>query len=198
MAATEGAQREISQVLEADGFVRIRRSSAWMRQEAELRHLWKFETRSGRVRVQWGVLSEVALPKLWLNPPADAAERVEYSAMAGWLANMPGEPRPLGARGVDAGLAEQASAGTAWLCRFSRRADLVDYLLEVDDAKDRRGFIIPANLPLKLLTCAFLLDADDSPDAGALAERALEHLGQQRDPLVRHRIDHAMHIAKTT
>jgi hypothetical protein len=182
-------------MLEAEGFARIRRSRVWMRQDAELRHLCRVEARSDHVQVQWGVLSEVVVPQLWLDPPPDAGERVEYSAMTGWLANMPGHQRESVAAAADAGLAEQASAGAVWLRRFTRRADLVDYLLEVDDAKDRRGFVVPANLPLKLLTCAFLLDADGSPDARGVAARAVEHLGQQKDPLAQHRLDHASRIA---
>lgn len=48
----------------------VKRTNTWQRDEPQLAHLFRFESRNGSVQVQWGVLSESVLPDLWLAPPA--------------------------------------------------------------------------------------------------------------------------------
>lgn len=186
------------------GFHRLGRSSVWVRDVSELRHLLRFEVRRATVSVQWGVLSEAVLPALWDQLPPGATDDVAFSAMTGWLNGVPGTVCPVA---VDLGGADEpllalsddlATAGD-WLAQFSVRLDLVHYLLAEDEPKDRRGFLIPTSLPLKLTTCAFLLDADRSREAGAVAARALsamERWSGSADGLVKHRLGCLREVAE--
>lgn len=187
------------------GFSRAGRSSVWFRDATELRHLVKINVSRGKVMVQWGVLSEAVLFALWDKLPPNAADDVAYSAMTGWLRGVPGTTCPVAIDLPDAStqsdgalqsVSNDLATAADWLTQFDRRHDLVRYLLAVEEPKDRRGFLVPANLPLKLATCAFLLDADKSPNAADTASRALAAQQGLRslDTLVQHRLRHLREI----
>lgn len=197
MPTIDAAQRDLAPALTAHGFQRVKRTKTWRRDESQLAHLFRFELRSGNIQVQWGVLSDAVIPDLWLAPPADAVSKVDYAAMTGWLNRLPGtDPGDAADSSTDAPLADRVADAASWLAQFRKRENLVSFLMDVEDSKDPRGFLVPANLPLKLLTCAFLLAADDSPEAPTLAQRALAHLGQPKDALTQHRLDGVQRVAQ--
>jgi hypothetical protein len=178
-------QRAIGEPLAKAGFVRVGRSSVWRRETEQLTHLMRLEMRSGAALVQWGVMSEAVIEPLFAEDPAAVSWDVAYSAMTGWLSGIPGTTLPsavsVAGEAHEAevrlrAVSEDAQAAASWLAKFIRRADLIDFLLEVDARTDNRGFIVPANLPLKLTVCAFLLGADGSTSTVAMAQRALTEL----------------------
>lgn len=183
----------LAPALEGSGFHRVGRSSCWTRKTPELTHLVAFETRSGTVRTHWGVSCAEVMADLWPQVPSGAEHDPAYSVMTGWLDRVPGATaslviEPSDAEGV-ASLARDLRRAAMWLARFERRHELVAYLLEVRDDKDRRGFVVPANLPLKLTCCAFLLAADGSGEAADLAAGALARMSPvtSRDQVSSHR-----------
>lgn len=64
---------------------------------------------------------------------------------------------------IVAGVREDLAVVGAWMRPFRSRADIRGYLLENRDHTDRRAFVIPAKLPLKLFTAAALAIADREP-----------------------------------
>lgn len=104
--------------------------------------------------------------------------------MTGWLSGIPGTSGDAAQPPKDAALADRVAEAAAWLAQFRELEQLVSFLMDVQDGKDRRGFLVPANLPLKLITYAFLLAADDSPQAPTVAERAIAAASPRGDALV--------------
>ena len=59
-----------------------------------------------------------------------------------------------------------------WMNQFETRADVRTYLLANRDRTDRREFLIPAKLPLKLFTAAALAIVDRDPEGCSLIAEA--------------------------
>jgi hypothetical protein len=201
-------QRFVGESLADNAFARAGRSSVWRRETEQLVHLVRLEVSRGAALIQWGVMSEVLIDSLWCESPDKALWDVGYSAMTGWLSGIPGTALPVAvpiaeqvgeAESTLHALSDDVSIAAAWLAGFVRRSDLVSFLMAVDAPKDRRGFLIPTNLPLKLTTCAFLLAADNSASAMAMAKRALNELRpliDEKDRLGQHRRSRLSEIAR--
>jgi hypothetical protein len=197
--AEEDVRSFVLPALDEAGFSRLGRSSVWRREPGDLVHLLQFQVRAARLRVQWGVLSLDVLDALWPDLPPSAGSDVAYSVMTGWLTSIPGTTSPVDVEMPAATsekearlapLSQDLRVAASWLRSFQRRPDVVDYLLAVQDPKDRRGFLVPSNLPLKLASCAFLLHADGATTAPAMAQRALDAMPTPKstsDPVVAHR-----------
>jgi hypothetical protein len=70
------------------------------------------------------------------------------------------------------GVREDLAVVEGWTRSFRSRAAIRTYLLENRDRTDRRAFVIPAKLPLKLFTAAALAVADRDPSAFDLVREA--------------------------
>jgi hypothetical protein len=123
--------------------------------------------------IQWGVVSPEAVPIMWGRDaiPGDVGDAV-----------MSGTPRSI--RGLTAtkafrlaeltdehSITELVTELTAdmhavehRLREFQTRRDLREYLLQNRDRKDHRDFVIPMNLPLKLIVAAILAVIDCDPE----------------------------------
>jgi hypothetical protein len=66
---------------------------------------------------------------------------------------------------------------------FERRRDLITYLLQNRDRIDRRDFLIPANLPLKLVTATALALADRDNQACELLPEVDREMERYHDKL---------------
>jgi hypothetical protein len=73
--------------------------------------------------------------------------------------------------------------------RFQTRRDVRNHLLVNRDPIDRRDFVIPANLPLKLLTAAVLAAIDEDPEACDLASEAALLMAPYRHPVSLERVE---------
>jgi hypothetical protein len=73
---------------------------------------------------------------------------------------------------IVAGVREDLAVVADWMPPFTTRARIRSYLLENRDRTDRRAFVIPAKLPLKLFTAAALAVADGDPAACDLLRQA--------------------------
>ncbi len=73
---------------------------------------------------------------------------------------------------IVAGLREDLAVVEEWTTAFVSRAAVRSYLLENRDPTDRRAFVIPSKLPLKLFTAAALAVADRDPVECALVKEA--------------------------
>ena len=160
---------------------------AWVRRTLELQHVIALLARRGMYDVQWGIVSPEAVPFLWgastelgdvgaavvsgtpgtiHHPAACQSFRLEASVTTDAV------------REISAGLSLDLGQVEQRLRAFSTRRELRGYLMLNRDAKDRRDFVIPANLPLKLFTAATLAVIDADPDACELvadAEQAMAH-----------------------
>lgn len=185
---TEG----IDALLSPAGFEPHGRSS-WVRCTAELQHVIALLARRGTYDVQWGVVSPEAVPYLWGTPPelGDVGGAV-MSGTPGTIHHPPARQSfRLDAEGasVDAvdliagGLSSDLERVQRRILAFSTRKELRDYLMLNRDAKDRRDFILPANLPLKLFVAAVLALVDEDPAALGLAQEAERAMGRFTDEL---------------
>jgi hypothetical protein len=177
VALSAGVVREwLAPSLEGAGFRRKGRSGTWLRQANTLVHIVNFEQRAERLLTQWGVLDPALIPMLWPEQPADASERVAYSFMTGWLERLPGtalQTPPLQGGPELQLIREDLRVAARWLSTFAQRRAACEYLLAEQKPTDRRGFIVPSMLPLKLTTCAFLSAVSGESSAAALAHKAL-------------------------
>jgi hypothetical protein len=171
---------------------------AWLRQTSELQHVIALESRYGGFGVQWGVVSPEAVPYLW-GTPAEEGD-VAWSAMTGrpsgvhrpaaceWFRLE--EPVPVEeVQRITVGLAADLRRVEEYLRPFSTRRDLRGYLLANRDPKDRRGFVVPMNLPLKLFTAAALAVVDRDQRACGLITETVEALAPFKDDFTRARLD---------
>ncbi|MDP9886080.1 hypothetical protein J2W21_003605 [Sinomonas atrocyanea] len=153
---------------------------AWIRGAGELQHVVALLVRRGMYDVQWGVVSPEAVPFLWGRPAqrGDVGDAV-LSGTPGTVHHPPAaqsfrlEPTVrLGAVSkISAGLSVDMGRVEQRLSGFSSRRELRTYLMANRDAKDRRDFVIPANLPLKLFVATALAIIDgDQMACGLLAE----------------------------
>lgn len=150
---------------------------AWLRRTPELQHVIALLSRRGMYDLQWGVVSPEAAPFLWGEPAR------EGDVGAAVMSGTPGSihhPAPCQSFRLDAmvpaddverivtGLSSDLRPVEKRLRVFSTRRDVRSYLLLNRDPKDRRDFVIPANLPLKLYTAATLAVIDGDPEACGL------------------------------
>jgi hypothetical protein len=187
----------IDAVLVPDGF-EARGRRAWLRQTSELQHVIGLESRYGTFRVQWGVVSPEAIPYLWGTPAKEGD--VAWSAMTGTPSGIRHPATcewfrvddPVAVEEVQriaGGLSADLRRVEEYLRPFTTRQELREYLLANRDPKDRRGFVVPMNLPLKLFTAAALAVIDHDPEADGLIAEAEQAMAGYKDDLTRARLD---------
>ena len=154
-------------VLAPAGFASSRDRRIWVRTEAEVEHVVALLNRRGSFDVQWGLVCPDVVDVMWGAP---------YKAFDIGQAIVSGTPstiqHPAQAQSFDAatlaahttsivtGVREDLAVVETWTRPFRTRLDVRAYLLENRDPTDRRAFVIPAKLPLKLFTAAALAVAD--------------------------------------
>jgi hypothetical protein len=164
-------------------FERARSKLLWRRATDQLDHVIEIRKTRGSYGVQWGVVSPELIWFLWGN---EGAGDVSDAAMTGTLASVRRPARPQlfqltehsDAELIAARLAEDMGAVEHLLEPFKTRAGLRRYLLENRDPTDRRGFVVPAKLPLKLYVAAALAVVDQAPEATGLVAEATEALSR--------------------
>jgi hypothetical protein len=186
----------IDPVLVPAGF-EPRGRQAWVCQMPELQHVIALESRYRTFDVQWGVVSPELVPFLWGTPGKEGD--VAWSAMTG---RPSGIHRPAACPGfrldeqvpgeevqrITAGLSEDLRRVEEYLRAFSTRRELRDYLMANRDPIDRRGFVVPANLPLKLFTAAALAVVDGDPDAPGLVADTEQAMAPFKGEITRARL----------
>jgi hypothetical protein len=165
---------------------------AWVRQTPELQHVIALLSRRGVYDVQWGIVSPGAAPVLW------GAEAAGGDVGAAIVSGTPGTiHHPPACQSfrldttVSADEVERLASGVATDLRrveerlraFSTRNEVRSYLLLNREPKDRRDFVIPANLPLKLFTAATLAVLDRAADAAELVAEAEQAMAPYKDDL---------------
>lgn len=80
-------------------------------------------------------------------------------------------------------LAQELRVVEQRLRAFRTRREVRDYLMVNRDRKDRRDFVIPANLELKLFTAASLAVIDGDPAACDLVVETEAEMASRRDRL---------------
>jgi hypothetical protein len=173
---------------------------SWVRRTGELGHVIALTSRSHRYQVQWGVVSPEASPILFGSWAAGARE---YDVAASVLTGSPGSLRhPAGCPSfrldpeVETTLIDDVVETlpadlvlcASWLEPLQTRQDLRTFLLANRDDKDRRGFVVPAHLPLKLFTAATLAVLDDDPAADGLEAEARAALAPFADEITTSRL----------
>ena len=135
----------------------------------------------GSRNIQWGLVCPEAIPFLWDKPPKFID--VAWSAVTGHPGTV-GHPAACGSfllgdendpariDGLAAAVALDMREVEGRMRPFDTRRQLRAYLLENREPTDRRGFVVPANLPLKLYTAAVLAVLDHDPDAVDLVAEA--------------------------
>lgn len=181
----------IEGVLTPAGFDRQGKLS-WVRQAAELHHVIAVLARRGMYDIQWGIVSPETVPYLWGTAArlGDVGQAI-VSGTPGSIHHPPAcqsfrlAPTVSEAtvRTIVTGVATDLSRVERRLREFSTRLDVRRYLLLNRDPKDRRDFVVPANLPLKLFTAASLALVDADPAACDLVADAERHMAKFRDEL---------------
>ncbi|WP_236795276.1 hypothetical protein [Amycolatopsis sp. GM8] len=165
---------------------------AWLRRTPELHHVVALLSRRGMYDIQWGVVSPEAAPFLW-GVEAKHGD-VGAAIMSGTPGTIHHPPECQSFRlgnTVSLDDVERIASGVATDLRrveqrlrvFSTRGDVRASLLLNRELKDRRDFVVPANLPLKLFTAATLAVIDLDPGAGELVAEAEQAMVRYRDEL---------------
>lgn len=188
--------RGIESVLIPAGFARSRQLT-WCRRESELTHVVALLTRRSTHDLQWGVVCREAVPFLWGREAseADIADAV-MSGTPGTIRHpascqsfrLEADNEAQECDAMVTGVADDMGVVEARLRAFHARRELREYLLLNRDRKDRRDFVVPANLPLKLYTAAVLAVIDQDACARSLAEQAVEELAGYKDDLTEARL----------
>lgn len=157
---------------------------SWVRRTSELGQVIALTSRNHSYRVQWGVVSPEASSILYGSWAAgvrqfDVAASVMTGSPSGLRqpASCPyfrldPEVAPAVIDDVIESLPADLVSTADWLEPLQTRQDLRTYLLSNRDDKDRRGFLVPTNLPLKLFTAATLAALDGDPEAARLEVEA--------------------------
>lgn len=162
----------IDPVLTSVGFSASRRRLTWVRSSDEVHHVIFVLRKRQFYDVQWGITVAGASEVLW-GVPSDISD-VGQAVMSGTPGSIrhpaPGQSWILESAIDQAALSKIVEAVrddmqivADRLVDFKTRRDVRKYLLQNREPIDDRDFVIPANLPLKLLTAATLalIDGDD-------------------------------------
>lgn len=170
-------------------------SRSWVRRTSELGHVIALTSRYHRFHVQWSVVSPEASPVLYGSWSEGART---YDVAASVVTGTPSSLRhPASCPSfkldpeVDTSVVDDVIENlpadillcSDWLEPLQTRRDVWTYLLSNRDEKDRRGFIVPTNLPLKLFTAATLAALDNAPEAAGLEAEARAALADLTDEI---------------
>lgn len=166
-------------VLAPAGFVPSNDRRTWVRSTGEIEHIIALLSRRSSFDVQWGLACPAVVEIMWGSP------HVSFDIGQAIVSGTPSTIRhPAHAQSFDVAALKADSASIVegvradlevvegWMRRFTSRADVRNYLLENRERTDRRAFVIPAKLPLKLLTAAALAVADRDGTACELIKEA--------------------------
>ena len=184
-------------------------SRSWLRRTGELGHVIALTSRYGLFRVQWGVVCPEATPVL--HGPWAATARTFDVAASVLTGTSDGLHRPsscppfrldqeVASAVIDdvvAALPADLNYCADWLEPLRTRQDLRRFLLSSRDETDRRGFIVPANLPLKLFTAATLAVLDGHVEAKNLIDEAVLALSSSQGEITRSRLERLAALADT-
>lgn len=192
-------------VLKPEGFVRVGQRRTWTRQTTELVHIVTILHRHNQYDIQWGVFSAEAVEVLF-GVSADPTD-VGQSVMSGTPGTIrhPALGQSWNLTGVDedalqvliGSIRDNLQIVQKHLRSFERRIDVRAHLLENRDPMDRRDFLIPASLPLKLLTAATLAVADQDKEACVLIPEVDHELSRFQGPISRQRVVRLHKVAET-
>jgi hypothetical protein len=195
------ALREIKQGVEAalrpEGFEPAGQL-AWLRRTPELHHVIALLARRGMYDVQWGIVSPEATHYLWgVDPLAGDVGQAIVSGTPSSIQHpaqcqsfrIEGSVSADAVRAIVAGLSTDLGLVEIRLRSFTTRREVRDYLLLNREPKDRRDFVIPANLPLKLFTAATLAVIDADPGARDLVAETEQAMGRFKDDISSARLE---------
>jgi hypothetical protein len=181
----------VEPVLLPAGFRKVG-SLSWVRVEAELHHVIVLLGRRGMYDVQWSVVCPEAAAILWGRESilGDVGEAV----MSGTPSTIRHPAAGQYFRLEDANDASSIEQIASSLLRdmrvveerlrvFTTRRELRTCLVLNRDEKDRRDFVIPANLPLNLFIAASLAFLDADPAACDLVVEAEKAMSRYHDEL---------------
>jgi len=170
-ALTRVAAEAFEAVLVPAGYQRTRRRLTWSRALDGVTIVVSAPWNRNRYDPQWGVHSPEAARVLHdvESDPSDISQCFMLSRpeMIRRPAKVPSfEPEQLVGALIDQtieGLRDDITVTAERLAAFQSRRDVWQYLNENREPKDRRDFLIPMNLPLKLLTITVLAALDRDP-----------------------------------
>ena len=155
------------------GFQKAGRLS-WVRATPELEHVVALLNRRGAHWVQWGIVSPDAVPIMWGSPHTygDVAlavmtgtpSSIRHPAPGAWF-RLQDSNDETHVTSIAEALRPDLRVTEERLREFQSRRDVREYLLLNRDRIDRRDFVIPANLPLKLFKASALAILDRDPAA---------------------------------
>lgn len=198
--ANAGMRRVIDEaidpVLRPRGFQRSGRRHVWVRGADGLNHVIVIIHRRRWYDIQWGVLAKGAAEVVW--DTASNLTDVSQAVLSGTPGNIrhpaPGQswtledltPGPQASQTIEAVRADLEVVADH-LVVFANRRQLRDYLLLNLDQVDQR-FVVPANLPMKLLVAATLAALDHDAAACGLLNSVEVVLAPYGDRLNRGRV----------
>jgi hypothetical protein len=181
------------------GFEKNGRPLTWERpsETGEVVHLVALLSGRGSYVVQWGAVVPEAIGVLW-GPEGDTSD-VGYSVISGTPGSIQHPPAcqsfrlessngPEQIQDIVRSIAVDMAVIVERLQLLQTRRDIRIHLMANRDRTDRRDFVIPAKLPLKLLTAAILASIDADPEACSLAADAEVELSRYRDELTQERL----------
>jgi hypothetical protein len=170
----------------------VARPLTWVRYGAQVQHIIAVVKQRRFYNIQWGVACEEAATIVWdaIPDPTD----VGYSVLGGTPGTIrhpaPGQYWTVTSdtsddevRALRDAVREDVAMVAERLRAFDSRRDVWTYLLENRDRKDPRDFLIPAHLPLKLLTAAALAAVDRDAVACTLLPEVETELSRYKDDL---------------
>ncbi len=182
----------LDSVLVPAGFVADTRKLTWVRLSQDVRHLVTILHRRKFYDLQWGVNTDGAAEIIWgaSTDPKDVGQAVLSGTPSGIRRPAPGQSWTLES-GVDRSKVEEIAAAVRddaavvakRLEDFPNRKAVRNYLLENRNPIDQRDFVIPANLPLKLLTAATLAVLDRDAQACQLLPEVESAMARYSDDL---------------
>jgi hypothetical protein len=157
----------------------------WVRRESELSHVINLSAPRGNYFVQWGVLAAGSAPIVWGRGDYDGD--VGDALMSGTPSTIRHPAACAGFSLKDVNDAEDIDRTATALAvdmqrveerlrSFRTRRELRMYLMANKERTDRRDFVVPSSLGLKLFFAATLAVLDRDSEANVLAAAALREM----------------------
>lgn len=183
------------------GFVPNRDSRTWVRIGEEVHHVVSLLKRRDSYDVQWGLVCPELVDVMWGVP--HSSFDVGQAIVTGTPSTIrhPARAQSFNAASLDnaealaAGVREDMAVVSSWMQPFTTRAAVREYLMANREPTDRRAFVVPAKLPLKLLTAAALAVADRDQHGCALLSEAEAALAPFKGDITRDRLARVRQMA---
>ena len=161
------------------GFTASRDRRTWAREIGGLSQMIAVWKRGGAFTVQWGIACPELVDVMWAVPykPFDVGQSIVTGTPSS--IRHPAQAQSFSAAALETeaeriavGVREDVRVIISWMEPLGTRRALRDYLMENREETDRRAFVIPAALRLKLFTAAGLAVVDRDPAGCALLAEA--------------------------